>query len=107
LLTSHKNALIFVSPLFNAQERAERWQKMAQNKIDIGIPNRCTRRPYTNSEKTLSFVDEITNEVSHLSMNSFKTALEYKGCIFLINTYTDKVDKKPRIKYMVYKVQGI
>ena len=107
LLTSHKNALVFVSPLCVGETAAQTWLEKAKSKIDGGLGIQCTRRPYTNNEKSISFVDENTNAISHLYMNSWKEAFEYNGCLFLVDKFIDKFDKKTRIKFMVYKVQGI
>lgn len=108
LLTSHKNALVFVSPVFNSEESALKWLTKVVNKIESGIKIECTRKPFTSNSTSLSFVDENTNEISHLYMNSWNQAVEYEnGIIVLAHKYKDSFDKKPRIKYMVYKVQGI
>lgn len=106
LLTSHNNALVFVSPVFEAESRASEWRKKVQNKIDSGIRVECNRRPFASNSTSLSFVNE-KNEIAHLYVNSWNSAFEYKGFLFLVNKYKDAYDKKPRIKFMVYKVAGI
>lgn len=105
LLTSNKNALVYVSPLIRDENKAAELLKKIQSKIDGGLQIECTRRSYASNTSSLAFIDEKTNEISYLYMNSWTSAMEYKNFIILVNKIKATATKRPQIKFMVYKVE--